>query len=221
MDLSGYQVLVVDDVRFTRLTLIRMLQGLGCAATHEAADGLEALDVLKRHPGIDCMITDLEMPNLDGLALLQAIRNGNAGIRSGLRVMILTGNADFERLGPALLLDIDGFLSKPTSRQELEHCFERVFGKQPPADAAATAAGTGGTGADGNTQPPAGLPGQPERCIPLAGLPVGAVLSRDLLFSNGRLLLPAGTQLKASVLDRLLELLPLTSVAADAWILGQ
>jgi CheY-like chemotaxis protein len=228
VDLSGQEILVVDDVKFTRAMLVRMLQGLGCNTVHEAGDGHEALALLKlRHQRIGCVITDLEMPGLDGLGLLQAIRVGTADIPRNLRVVLFTGNSDFERLGAALLLDLDAFLPKPASRQGLEHCLVRLLGKHAPDNAGdLVAAAEIYRAVDLGLQPqavvssegPAAAAGQSERRLPLAELPDGAVLSRDLLFGNGRLLLPAGTRLSARSRQRLAELIPLANLAAEAWL---
>lgn len=215
VDLGGREILVVDDVRFTRLTLVRTLQALGSGTVHEAADGAGALALLQSRSGIGCVITDIEMPHLDGLGLLQSIRSGAGGIARDLRVVILTGHADFDRLGPALLLAPDAFLPKPISRQALERCLERLLA---PAEALRESAALEG---DALRQPDpilAATAARPERRLPLADLPPDSVLSRDLLFSNGRLLLPAGTRLNPGIVQRLAELLPLASITPEAWI---
>lgn len=221
MDLSEHEILVVDDVKFTRSTLVRMLQGLGCKAVHEAGDGREALDLLGRQPGIACVVTDLDMPQLDGLGLLQAIRCGSGGTPRDLPVVLFTGDSDFERLGAALLLDLDAFLPKPASRQGLGKCLERVFGPRQESEFAIAAAETyrGVPLGPAPAPPPPSAAAQREERRPLEQLPEDGVLARDLLFRNGRLLLPAGTRLTPRILQRLRELEPMASITGEAWLL--
>lgn len=219
MDLSGYEILVVDDVKFTRSTLLRMLQGLGCKAVHEAGDGREALDLLARQPGIACVVTDLDMPKLDGLGLLQAIRCGSGEVPRDLPVVLFTGDSDFERLGAALLLDLDAFLPKPVSRQGLGQCLERLLGAHQAGETAVAAAETYRAVALAPGRPASAAAAQREQRLPLEHLPEDGVLARDLLFSNGRLLLPAGTRLSPRILQRLRELAPMAHLAAEAWVL--
>jgi CheY-like chemotaxis protein len=225
VNLAGRELLVVDDVRFSRLTLVKILAGMGCETVHQAEDGQAALKLLAEHGSrIACVISDLEMPQLDGLGLLQAIRAGTGEIPHALPFVILTGHSDFERLGPALLLDLDAFITKPVSKAALERCLGGLLGEEAsaaaralapvetyrridlshafaPAAAAAVATGAGD-----------------ERRVALAALPEGAVLARDLMFSNGRLLIPAKTQLSARIVRRLNEIAAVSNLAAEAWI---
>lgn len=68
------RVLVVDDMPLMRHVLINMLRQLDYKDIVEATDGLQALTILQNQL-IDLVITDLHMPKMDGLNLLDAIRN--------------------------------------------------------------------------------------------------------------------------------------------------
>ena len=225
MDLAPYSILVVDDIRFSRATLVRMLQGLGCKAIQEAADGVAALGVLESAARIDCVITDLEMPGMDGLSLLQAIRVGRGSIPRDLRVVLLTGYSDFERIGAALRLDLDAFVPKPASRQGLGECLSRLLGRSlGDAERIADADVYRAVDVTKTAQAPAEAPApaeamlRNEHCVPLNRLHLGSVLSRDLLFANGRLLLAAGTRINTRILRRLGELAPLAELPLEAWV---
>ncbi|HSW18639.1 MAG TPA: response regulator, partial [Ramlibacter sp.] len=63
--------LVVDDEPVTRLLVKRTLEGLGCVPVLEAASGIEAQQVLREHPDIALVLTDIMMPGMDGLELLR------------------------------------------------------------------------------------------------------------------------------------------------------
>lgn len=65
-------ILVVDDARFSRSMVVKMLKGAGYE-TCEAADGTQALAVLDSRADIDAIVSDMLMPNLDGAGLLEAL----------------------------------------------------------------------------------------------------------------------------------------------------
>lgn len=207
LELSGRKFLLVDDVRFTRMTLATMLRQFGEPVIFEAGDGQAALALLQGEAaGADCVITDIDMPILDGVGLLQAIRQGTGAIPRETKVVLLTGHSDFDRFGPALFLDLDGFLSKPVSRTAMEACLRRLFDAQQPLRSSATATD-------------AMAPGQShEQAIAIADIPADAELARDLLFQNGRLLLSAGSRLSPRIRDRLAELAAMSALPSTAWI---
>lgn len=226
IDLGGREVLIVDDVRFTRLTMTKMVKSLGGPTVHEAEDGNAALRLLEQSGArIDCVISDLEMPGLDGLGLLRAIRTGTGTIPRELPFAILTGHSEFERIGPALLLDLDAFLIKPISKTAIERCLGRLIGsgvngsrmsrRIAPAEAYRA---LDLSGANVSAGLPVAEGGLHERRVRLSELFSGAVLARDLVFSNGRLLLPAGTRLSDGIVAQLAEIAAVSGLADEAWI---
>jgi adenylate cyclase len=74
--LSQMRVLVVDDSRTLRKVLARELQKLGIEHILEAEDGLAALDMLEKHT-VDLMLLDMEMPELDGLGVLERLKSSD------------------------------------------------------------------------------------------------------------------------------------------------
>jgi len=217
LDLRGRTILIAEDVRFTRLTLAKILSELGQPAVLEAGDGAAALTLLQQHNGgIDCVITDLDMPKLDGLGLLQAVRAGTTAAPRNTKIVLLTGHSDIDRLGPAFLLDPDAFLAKPVSRQALESCLQRLFAPQPGV------AGTPAPSAQCSVQSPPPVTSAPlshgECLLALSEISADAELARDLLLSNGRLLLPAGARLNQRTRILLMELLPMAGLPPSVWI---
>jgi CheY-like chemotaxis protein len=79
-------VLLVDDSKFARSTRAKALKSAGLSVL-EAADGNEALQTV-RTSGVDCVVTDLLMPVLDGFALIKKIRG------SGSRVPVIVSTSD-------------------------------------------------------------------------------------------------------------------------------
>jgi serine phosphatase RsbU (regulator of sigma subunit) len=66
--------LVVDDDRFSRAVLHAALEGTGCRPVYQAEDGIAAQAILRDHPEIALVLTDIVMPRLDGLGLLRWAR---------------------------------------------------------------------------------------------------------------------------------------------------
>ena len=73
------KVLVVDDSKFSRNVNIKLLKDLGYEVIGEAVDGLDGLEKFKELSP-ELIVTDLEMPNLDGLGMIKEIRSYNNDI---------------------------------------------------------------------------------------------------------------------------------------------
>jgi CheY-like chemotaxis protein len=102
-------VLVVDDEAITRSIVSARVRALGTNAV-EAEDGLHALDRLREHK-FDLAIVDLDMPNMNGLELITAIRT-ELKLRH-LPIVVLTGNEIKAALDGALCAGATSFLQKP------------------------------------------------------------------------------------------------------------
>lgn len=117
-------ILVIDDVRTVRLLVRNQLSALGCGEILEAADGLEAQRVLASRE-IDVVVTDLLMPELDGLALMRWAKTQ----RPHTVWIVLSGVETFDTAVEAIQLGAFDFLTKPcepvrlrvTVRNALEH----------------------------------------------------------------------------------------------------
>jgi len=98
---------------------------LGINQTREAADGEDALRALLAQPA-NLVITDFNMPKLDGLGLLRAIRAH--GPISKTAVIMLTGRADRELVQRAVQFGVNNYLVKPFTTATLKEKIEAVFG---------------------------------------------------------------------------------------------
>ena len=83
------RVLLVDDDRYARKSLGRVLSKLGFENITAAVDGKEALEFLGKNE-IDLLLTDINMPRMNGLELLKSIRCGRNDVERGLRTIIVT-----------------------------------------------------------------------------------------------------------------------------------
>jgi CheY-like chemotaxis protein len=79
-------ILVAEDEAMLRLITVEVLQDAGFEV-FEAADGAEALDVLKANPLIELLVSDIKMPRMDGYALVEA----GLAFRPELKVVLMTG----------------------------------------------------------------------------------------------------------------------------------
>lgn len=123
------RALVADDTMCLRHILHHMLRDFGFDEVEEAADGMHALKLIKAHP-FDLVITDLNMPKLDGIALLKQIR-GNP-FTADLPVLMVTSAADREHLTSAMNAHVSGFLAKPFNQATLEKQLNRIGFKTKP-----------------------------------------------------------------------------------------
>lgn len=211
--LSRRKIVLVEDVRFTRLTLAAMVRHLGGTAIFEASDGVAALELLQGEAaGADCVITDMDMPRLDGLGLLKAIRDGTGAIPRDTKIVLLTGHSELDYIGPALLLDIDGFLSKPLSKSAMQSCLQRLLEAAPTPRASEMIFRAQASTIEAASEV------QSERAVAISDIPANAELTRDLLFENGRLLLRAGSRLSPRIKDRLGELVAISGLPPEVWI---
>jgi chemosensory pili system protein ChpA (sensor histidine kinase/response regulator) len=115
MQVQRKHVLVVDDALSVRQTLAQLLGDAGYEVT-TARDGFEALDALIRRQA-DVVLTDLEMPNLDGLELTRRLRESR--LWKTLPVVMLTSRATPKHVRSAEDAGVDVFLTKPYEEAEL------------------------------------------------------------------------------------------------------
>lgn len=122
---AALKVLVVDD-QLTMRSLIRAsLQQIGIREIIEAPDGEAGLRTAITTP-VHLIISDFNMPNLDGLGLLRGIRAH--GPTSKTAFIMLTGRADRELVQRAVQYGVNNYLVKPFTTAQLKEKLEAVFG---------------------------------------------------------------------------------------------
>lgn len=113
-------VLVVDDDPVSRRVISRMLVDLDARGVWGAANGVEALDVLRRvGDRVDVVLCDLDMPVMGGLDLLHALRTAAGNPLACLPVVVLTGHRDADTVKRAISYGISGYLVKPVTSADL------------------------------------------------------------------------------------------------------
>lgn len=111
-----YRLLIADDEELIRKGIISRLDYLGLVFEdiYEASTGLEALEILETKT-VDIAITDIRMPDMDGLAFISEARKRKAGIK----FIILSGYAEFDYAEEAIRLGVKRYLLKPVSNEDL------------------------------------------------------------------------------------------------------
>jgi len=122
-------VLVIDDHRFQRSVLTRMLKGIGIASVLEAEDGAGALAVVRdRRDSLMLIVTDVDMPEMDGLEFLRRLAveapQTPVAIHSALDRALLKS---IEVMAAAYGVDLIGVLEKPVTEQALSEVLERAL----------------------------------------------------------------------------------------------
>lgn len=121
------KILIVDDFSTMRRIIKNLLRDLGFNNTLEADDGLTALPILQAG-GIDFLITDWNMPGMQGIDLLKKVRADEQLV--SLPVLMVTAETKREQIIEAAQAGVNGYIVKPftaaTLKDKIEKIFERI-----------------------------------------------------------------------------------------------
>ena len=118
-------VLLVEDDPVNRLTVSHMLVQSG-QQVHVAKNGVEALAFLSAHH-VDCVLMDIQMPEMDGMEATRRIRAGEAGAdMRDIPIVALTAHAMKDDREQFLSEGMTGYISKPVDMTELERTLARI-----------------------------------------------------------------------------------------------
>ncbi|MGB8364290.1 MAG: response regulator [Rhizomicrobium sp.] len=122
---SRVSTVVVDDQMTIRSLVRTALQQIGITDVREYPSGIEAIQGLKSQPA-NLVISDFNMPGMDGLELLRAIR-ADARFKS-MAFFLLSGRADKELVQRAVQFGANNYVVKPFTAATLKQKIEQVFG---------------------------------------------------------------------------------------------
>jgi two-component system chemotaxis response regulator CheY len=122
---SALKVLVVDDQRTSRMLIRDALDQIGITQVSFAVDGEEALKMMMASPA-NFIISDFNMPKLDGIQLLKALRS--YGPTKKTPFFILTGKGDRALVQQAAAAGANNILAKPITVPVLRKTLEAVLG---------------------------------------------------------------------------------------------
>lgn len=117
------RILTVDDSPSMRMLLRAALTEQGFTV-FEAEDGVDALEKQEAATP-DLVITDINMPRMDGFGLIEALRSGD--IQAGLPILVLTTEASDEKKARARSAGATGWIVKPFDREKLGAAIRRVL----------------------------------------------------------------------------------------------
>ncbi|MDQ6417852.1 response regulator [Paenibacillus sp. LHD-117] len=119
-----YTVIIVDDEKFVRKGLIKMLdwESSGFQVIDEAEDGEDAL-ILLREKKPDLVLTDIRMPVLDGLELIHAAFEE----KMETEFIIISGYNDFRYARQAMRYGVLDYVLKPVDQAEIKQALEKIF----------------------------------------------------------------------------------------------
>jgi two-component system, chemotaxis family, chemotaxis protein CheY len=126
MNTSDLKFLVVDDFSTMRRIVRGLLKEMGCNNTDEAEDGVVALNMLKAQR-YDFVVSDINMPNMNGFDLLKAIKADDA-LRY-LPVLMVTAEARKEDIVLAAQSGAAGYIVKPFTKATLEEKVQKILQK--------------------------------------------------------------------------------------------
>lgn len=119
------RILVVDDSKMARSVIRKVLGELGYSFVSEAADGIEAMEKL-RHSTFDLVMTDWEMPRMDGIELVREIRRSPD---LDVPVLMVSGEGYVTRFVEVLRAGAQGYIRKPFKADKVQRKIDEVLKK--------------------------------------------------------------------------------------------
>lgn len=120
------KILIVDDFPTMRRIIKNLLKDLGFENVDEAEDGAMGLEKL-RNGNFEFVVSDWNMPNMDGLEMLKSIR-ADPNL-SKLPVLMVTAEAKKENIIAAAQAGANGYVVKPFTAATLEEKLNKIFEK--------------------------------------------------------------------------------------------
>ncbi|MBM7067818.1 response regulator [Actibacterium sp. 188UL27-1] len=119
-------VMVVDDMSTSRGLILQALDTLGVRNVRDASDGKTAMTALTQRSA-HLILSDYNMPGMNGLEFLQAVRSSAHLNRIGF--ILITGKADKQIIDTGKRLGMNNFMKKPFDHSALRNCIEAVVGR--------------------------------------------------------------------------------------------
>ena len=122
----AYNVLIVDDSQTMRTVIKKTvaISGFEIGQCWEAGDGQEALEVLNEQ-WVDIILTDLNMPRMNGLELVRALKSDEA--TRHIPVVLITTEGSEARVQEARSLGVEGYIQKPFYPEAIRDALNRIM----------------------------------------------------------------------------------------------
>ena len=120
-----HRILIVDDEPDLEPLILRRMRRKIRSGQYSflfAQNGVQALEVLNEHPDVDIVISDINMPEMDGLTLLEQLRKVDPNIRA----IIVSAYGDMKNIRTAMRRGAVDFITKPINFEDFEETIERT-----------------------------------------------------------------------------------------------
>ena len=118
------RILLVDDSRMARKHIIRVLENMGFENITEVENGLEGVEMLREHE-FDLIVTDYNMPEMDGKEFIQYVREESA--QSGIPIMMVTSVSDESRLAGVQQVGVSAICDKPFDPKNIRNAISSLM----------------------------------------------------------------------------------------------
>jgi CheY-like chemotaxis protein len=214
------RILLVDDEPFVRRVTVSILKSAGIIDVFEAKNGVEAISIMGGQQ-IDLLISDIQMPEMNGIELIQKIRVGATPADRGLRTIVVTSFSYTDVLSSCLLLDVNGFLVKPitpvSAKEKILFALNENMQLRPAETYLQVKTDLAVIETMSIKEPrkpnvaidksgPEVVEGSVGSSVPLRQLQPGMELLDDLYTSSGTRLLPKGQVLNEVMIHRIVDL---------------
>lgn len=119
------RVLIVEDSGLTRMEVGDLLRNHFSAEVLEACDGKEGWEILLQQPELELIISDIEMPEMNGVEFIRAVRSSDE--YSFVPILVMTTLGRIKDRDDALNAGADAFIEKPVTLEALQTLLEDVW----------------------------------------------------------------------------------------------
>ena len=121
------KLLIVDDSATMRKIIMRVLRQAGMKVDTflEASNGVEGLKVLISDPDVELVLSDINMPQMDGIAFVKAVRTKHSNAE--LPMVMITTESGHNMLQSALDSGADGYITKPFTPDSIRDALDKYF----------------------------------------------------------------------------------------------
>ena len=130
---KNIKILLVEDAGVMRKMEIKTLDSLDYKNVIEAENGKTAITILQNDPTVELIISDWNMPEMDGFELLRWVRSNEK--TKNVPFLMATGRGEKKEVEKASEAGVSSFISKPFNKEELQEKINEAFGIKPEEEA--------------------------------------------------------------------------------------
>lgn len=119
------KVLIVEDSGLTRMQVAELVRENFDAVVIEAENGVEGWNKLQKEPDLELIISDIEMPEMDGVEFIRKVRASDE--YSFLPILVMTTLGQIKQRDDALNAGADAFLQKPVTLEGLQELLRDIW----------------------------------------------------------------------------------------------